>query len=205
MKERLFLFGLGTGRCGTVSLAKLLNAQKSALVTHEARPWLPWKLNSAFVADKSVELLDKAEKFGVDIVGDVALFNLQSVEALLALIPNAKFVILQRDQEDTVDSFKRKWRSKYNRLRIKKTEWDYVFPHYDQQGAFLVDDVNRYYTEYYAKAFVLQKKYPQNVKCFSTQVLNSEVGVKSILDFCRVPDEIRVYRVGIKANKGNKV
>jgi len=31
------VFGIGTGRCGTVSLAKLLKSQPWSLVTHENR------------------------------------------------------------------------------------------------------------------------------------------------------------------------
>jgi hypothetical protein len=204
MKETLFLFGLGTGRCGTVSLAKLLNSQKGASVTHEARPWLPWETNLARIGDKAASLRRKACQQNYGIVGDVALFNLKSVERLIELFPKAKFVALMRDHEQTIDSFKRKWRPKYNRLCIKKVEWDYVFPHYEYEMT-VEEAVSMYYSEYYAKVFILQKKYPQNVKCFNTQVLNDKDGVISILDFCGISEKDRIVQVGIKVNKGHRV
>ena len=36
------LLGIGTGRCGTLSLADLLSHQPGTRVTHECRPTLPW-------------------------------------------------------------------------------------------------------------------------------------------------------------------
>jgi hypothetical protein len=39
------IIGLGTGRCGSMSLTNLLSFQGNCLVSHEigGRPWLPWK------------------------------------------------------------------------------------------------------------------------------------------------------------------
>ena len=37
MRKRIVI-GLGTGRCGTLSLTGLLNSQRSARVTHEGTP-----------------------------------------------------------------------------------------------------------------------------------------------------------------------
>jgi hypothetical protein len=196
--EKIYLFGLGTGRCGTVSLAKLLNAQKDSMVTHEGKPWLPWVAEKRIIRQK-FRILDERD---ANIVGDVALFNLQSVKILLEeLIPGAKFVVLRRNKKDTLDSFKRKWGPKYNRIAYKRTEWDYVFPNWQMT---MPSAVNRYYDEYYREAFHLEEEYPQNVKCFFMQMLNSKEGVRSILDFCEIPEKDRVYKIGIRANEGNR-
>lgn len=37
------ILGLGSGRCGTLSLAHVLNRQPGVQVSHEERPRLPWK------------------------------------------------------------------------------------------------------------------------------------------------------------------
>ena len=49
---RRLVIGLGTGRCGTVSLSRLLNAQPDAQVRHELRPYLPWAVDEALLARK---------------------------------------------------------------------------------------------------------------------------------------------------------
>lgn len=43
MRNRRFVFGIRTGRCGTLSLARLLNSQIDAKVTREMRPLLDWE------------------------------------------------------------------------------------------------------------------------------------------------------------------
>ena len=45
LSKKTLVFGIGTGRCGTTSLAKLLNSQENAFVGHELSPILPWEQN----------------------------------------------------------------------------------------------------------------------------------------------------------------
>ena len=49
-KNKKIIFGLGTGRCGTMSLSKLLSHQKNSIISHElgGLPWLSWKKDKNF-------------------------------------------------------------------------------------------------------------------------------------------------------------
>jgi hypothetical protein len=193
--DRRFVFGLGTGRCGTVSLYQLLNSQRDSKVTHEGAPYLPWVLDEQLIELK----LDILKKRNYKIVGEVALFYLQSVETILKLLPQAKFVVLKRDKKGTLDSFDRKWDHKYNRIALKKKPWDSVFPYYDLS---INKAVSKYYDVYYKKAKELQKKYYDNVKIFSILDLNNVSGVLGILDFCRIPPSYKNIKIGIRKNRG---
>jgi hypothetical protein len=123
------VIGLGTGRCGTVTLAQLLKAQPGCAGTfsHEQHPLLAWTQPSERAmlraADGRVrQLLQRrlrshaaASRDGADndaaptpLVGDVASFYLPYVETILSIEPGAKFVVLRRARAEVVASFLRK-------------------------------------------------------------------------------------------------
>ena len=119
------VIGLGTGRCGTVSLAHLLNAQTNAKVTHEAEPLLPWRKDQARpdevktmrrmwqVADSREAYALKRDRFNerlesFSLVGDVANFWLPYMPEIKRDFPGVKVVGLIRDMESYVDSAMRK-------------------------------------------------------------------------------------------------
>ena len=84
MNKKL-VFGLGTGRCGTHSLADLFNSQKNFEVTHELgdNPVLNWAFN-----DECLEFyLNKITNRQSNHVGDVAFYLLPYVEAIINQFP----------------------------------------------------------------------------------------------------------------------
>ncbi len=117
------VIGLGTGRCGTVTLSQVLRSQQGCArtFTHEQHPVLPWSpasdAEAARLATARVRaLLQRRLQFAapgaapesqpaVPLVGDVASFYLPYVRLFLALEPGAKFVVLQRPREEVVSSF----------------------------------------------------------------------------------------------------
>lgn len=201
MNSILYVFGLGTGRCGTFSLARLLDIQKGAYVTHEHGPCLPWLLNEARVKRKINDIKSRIDK-GHIIVGDVALFNLKSAEMLLDTFPAIRFVILKRDKIQTIKSWQVKWRNKYNRFRYKKSKWELCFPYYNLP---LYSALTRYYDEYYNETLRLMETYPYNFKYFDINCLNNFEGVKSIFDFCGISKQNRIYKIGIKDNMNKDI
>ena len=66
---RRFIFGMGTGCCGTASLAWLLNSQENAFVGHELFPILPWstsqKARDNFAANKWEQLNHESHLYGL--------------------------------------------------------------------------------------------------------------------------------------------
>jgi hypothetical protein len=82
MKSSLIL-GLGTGRCGTHSLAELLNRQPDAAFTHEDFPLLDWKPlpGRPGIATRITRIRNsRSARF----LGDVASFYLPHVEEIIA-------------------------------------------------------------------------------------------------------------------------
>ena len=97
MNKKL-IFGLGTGRCGTVSLSELLNIQAGFAVTHESEPLLPWEFDKKAIEKKLEQLL----QYEGAVVGDVAFYYLPYVEYILSGYANAKFICLKRDKAETL-------------------------------------------------------------------------------------------------------
>lgn len=130
----MIVIGLGSGRSGTASLAKLLNAQKNALCFHEmnpscvrhtgtAQPILNGVRDMAAIldgGDPSLLTVDLARAVAakaydelsamksVSLLGDIAHYYLSYVEDIIALELPVRFVCLKRDREKTIASWLRK-------------------------------------------------------------------------------------------------
>ena len=103
----LVVIGLGTGRCGTVSLSKLLSAQAGVLVTHEAAPLLPWEVDRVKL-ERHVPYIQGWLDKGCSVAGDVAYFWLPYVPLFDEVFSRWKAVGLIRDRDEVVHSFLRK-------------------------------------------------------------------------------------------------
>ena len=106
-----FVLGIGTGRCGTTSLTRLLKAQPGVHATHEARPLLPWnpRKSKENVVDRVCRLVAAAPP-RARIVADVALYYLPYVATILRHWPATRVICLRRDRAEVIESFARKVR-----------------------------------------------------------------------------------------------
>src|SRR5487761_2166908 len=140
----MIVIGLGTGRSGTASLAKLLNAQQDALCFHEMNPsavrftgtprpfinaidefqailgggdptMLTVDLSRAVAARAYDEL---CQMRSVRLIGDIAFYYLSYVELIARRNQNVRFICLRRDREQTIESCLRK--SAIGRWRSKR-------------------------------------------------------------------------------------
>jgi hypothetical protein len=130
----MIVIGLGSGRSGTASLAKLLNAQPDALCFHEMNPSCvrfsgtprpvlntldefqaildggdPSALTVDLgrpVAARAYDALCRMER--VRLIGDIAFYYLSYVEAMAARNPNVRFLCLKRDRGETIRSWLQK-------------------------------------------------------------------------------------------------
>jgi len=195
LKKNL-VFGLGPGRCGSSSLAWLLNEQEGALVSHELFPILPWDTtNNAAIQYRWEQLHHQSMIWNT--VGDVGSYYVQWVPFLMnsfAAIPHLrdgfsfKFIVLERPIEEIVTSYLAKFKKNNNNPlqdhedpNLVTNEWDASYPKYN--GVSQEEAIRMYCTDYYNRCRTLQAEYPENVKIFNVDDLNTEQGVENILRF----------------------
>lgn len=183
------IIGLGSGRCGTMSLAKLLNLQQDCHSLHEPKPRpLPWHFDEKF-AREHLACIRRPEK----VVAVTAFFYLSYVEWIEqhAGCP-VIFVCLQRNLRGTVRSFtawtdgsrlppsRNHW-MKHDGTRWTHTKWDRAYPKYKatSKKAALV----RYYEDYYRQAKRLAGE-KSNFRIFPMRHLNHKDRVRELLKFC---------------------
>ncbi|MFY0632461.1 MAG: sulfotransferase [Vannielia sp.] len=124
------VFGLGSGRSGTTSLAELLNHQPGMCCFHEMAPsTFAWEgaeeavgsllrdFHAALHGDERLLSVDRIyhrqedtlERFRslapLNALGDVASYYLPYVEYILDRAPGARFPVLKRAREATIASF----------------------------------------------------------------------------------------------------
>jgi hypothetical protein len=140
----MIVIGLGTGRSGTASLAKLLNAQHEALCFHEMNPScvrffgtprpilntiaeFQTILDGGNTSMLTVDLARPVSAVAYDrlcamprvrLLGDIAFYYLSYVDAIAERNENVRFICLRRDEEETVESWMHK--SSINRWRSKR-------------------------------------------------------------------------------------
>ena len=140
----MIVIGLGTGRSGTASLAKLLNAQHDSLCFHEMNPscvrffGTPRPILNTIDefqtiidgGDPSMLTVDLARGVAaraydhlrtmkrVRMLGDIAFYYLSYVERIAEHNCNVRFLCLRRDIDETVQSWMNK--SSIERWRSKR-------------------------------------------------------------------------------------
>jgi len=196
-----YIIGFGTGRCGTKTLASLLNGCKNVNVSHEFRERgdrdyrLSWKFN-AKEARTRVENLKKLEG---NLVGDVAHYYLNYIPHLREKFGNdIKFVNLFRPSEEVYNSFLRKtkkthWIPKDHPKWKSHEPWTRTFPQYSD----VTDNehgLNNYLRDYYITSYTFGCIYTNQIFYIETKDLNKKEAQKRLFDFLEIPEEDRVYQ-----------
>jgi len=187
------IIGLGTGRCGTTSLVKLLNIQHDSNFTHEMRTnnaiVLPWEPNYNLATECIESILTRKETY----IGDVAFYWLNYIDFIFKNYYNSidiKIIALKRNKEHTVNSFFKRsgiYNSWVNHNNIKR-EWDIAFPKYDNISKY--DAISKYYDEYYKILNEKMKKYSNKIKIFKTEDLNDKLMVCEMLEYLEFSNPI---------------
>lgn len=253
------VFGLGSGRCGTKSLAALLNAQSNAVCFHEVNPsamaWAGAEDTVVSLLRDFQAILDGGERAvtvdraspgrtepltrlhmlpRVELIGDVGIYYLPYVDQILSRFPEARFPCLRRDRAEVIESYVRKlsvprrpqtkvesvkaalrsllrpssvtpvrhnsrnhWSGSADSRWVSDRRWDKCFPTYDDLGSTSLEaHIARFYDEYYLHVDDLERRYPENVRVFSIDKLNSVEGRSDILRFCcgdRILTDVEVF------------
>ena len=205
-REKPIVIGLGTGRCGTTSLATLLNAQMNVFVTHEKDECrLKWA-GANCVIDKTIAQFQQAQNSHPGkIIGDVHFAYLPYVAQLAAKLPNAIFLCLKRNRKATVESWLRKigrrnpWLEHAGTLGAH-SPWDDCFPKLGIPNPKIA--ANLYWEIYERVTNELQTTFPRQFHLIKTDALNSREGQNRILDLIFLETEDRILIPGICLNAG---
>ena len=203
------IFGLGTGRSGSTSLYDLFKIQNNTFSSHEHPPLVSWKSgfdNVKFHIERSKIL----QKSFANVV-DVSHWWLPYVEDILNVYPNAKFVCMKREKNDTVNSF----------LNVKKcnekngvnhwmehdgkfwhpTPWDMTYPTYNVKT--VSEAIENYWDDYYQTCESFKEKFPNQFRIFEISNLSTIEGQLEILNFCDFSEPI--LEKEIKKNVGSAI
>lgn len=193
-KDGLFI-GLGTGRCGTQSLAHLFDSQPNFTVYHEKNDIAPmptWKFDLQLIKLKILELCCSSES---RVVGDVGMYYLPYIEWLSSNVDSLKVISLKRDMDKTVASYDRKLSGPGPNGRNHFSDhdgsfwnadakWDPQYPKYnDIKAQSRIPYLERYYAEYYKETDRL------GIKTFDTEDLNDRDMVSMMLDHVGVDEK----------------
>lgn len=203
LSKKTLVFGIGTGRCGTTSLAKLLNSQENAFVGHELSPILPWEQNINAIRNRILQL---DHQIHAELIGDVGMYYLPYVDCLCKTnindIFNLKFIAIKRDKVSTVNSLIKKLDNKYNPFqkhdgtKWEHYQWDKSFPKYDNRLT-VFDACCKYWDEYYDRVEKLVEEFPTNVKCFDLNDMNSKHKVDEMLSFINIKNRNTISNIHI--------
>jgi hypothetical protein len=192
-KDKVLFVGCGTGRCGTTSLARLIDGCEDAVCTHERRPLLPWVFNEDLFQERVRWFADST----AGITGDVAYFYLPYLEKLIDVFPDLKVVYLERNRQAVIDSFmwKTPWQNRWfnhdGNEWVKDDVWDPTFPKYtitDKAQA-----IGAYWDDYRKSVMRFARRFPAKVLSVQMEELNTSGGQRRILGFLGIPEESRRY------------
>jgi hypothetical protein len=203
------VLGIGTGRCGLRSLAKLLNQQPDVQSSYEEPPLLPSK---SCDADRVIR--ERFARFRQNgrgrILCDVASFYLPYLDVAIAAETNIRILCLRRPREEVVVSFcewldasfplpTNHWADRpapgwhHDPLRTP------TYPQYETQSR--EEGIRRYWDEYYRKVEELRISYPDHIRIFDTyETLNTPGGVKDLLEFAGISADRQAASVGVHVN-----
>lgn len=187
------VIGLGSGRCGTRSLQHLLDSQPGSMFTHEALP-MPWNRNPDVHEQMFGRLFGRDSGF----IGDCGYYWINYVEDMLSVKPEAKFICLERDRQEVIESM---WARSRGLNTHSTSDWFMMYPRYDTDRKTAIGLM---WGDYKGLAEGLQTKYPESFKIFNMDSLNLGFGdngndVDSILNFAGF-SQGRKIAVGIKLN-----
>jgi len=123
--DPIIFFGAGAGRCGSMMLANLLNAETGVLALHEGKirdieesrqQWLPFLTLENYqayadpdaalriFASRRAKIPELCREHNLRAIGDIAYNNSPFVRAIREVFPSAKLIVLTRDGRDFVRS-----------------------------------------------------------------------------------------------------
>ena len=175
----MIIIGIGTGRCGTLTLSRLLNLQPAAHVTHEKQPHLPWDMEDTKpIKAQLADLHQRQERF--KFVGDVAFYWLPYLSRLFREFTDIKVVGLWREKEGFIES---------SIARLPSPLLEKSYPEYGAKDRREI--LGMFWEDYNSQMFALEKK--GQVKTFPMEMLNAEESQDVLFDYLGMKDHRHRY------------
>ena len=189
--NKQLIISIGTGRCGSVSLSKFLSAQDNISVLHEGRldshkirKLIKWENDE----DNLFEWLEFLLSLdGHKFVGDTGMYYLPYIEQIIDKYPEVKIIVMERNKEEVVKSYIKKttgrnhWFDHDGKEWEKDDKWDPCYPKYDISNK--EEALENYWEDYKNQTDNLILKFPEKIKKWTIQALNTTSGKNEILNF----------------------
>ena len=189
--NKQLIISIGTGRCGSVSLSKFLSAQEYVSVLHEGRldshkirKLIKWENDEDNLFEWLEFLLSLDEN---KFVGDTGMYYLPYIEQIIDKYPQVKIIVMERDKEEVVKSYIKKttgrnhWFDHDGKEWDKDDKWDPCYPKYDISNKEKA--LEKYWEDYKSQTDNLILKFPDKIKKWTIQSLNTLNGKNEILNF----------------------
>jgi hypothetical protein len=206
------VIGLGTGRCGSTSLASLLSTVGDSCATHENPPqifWVPFPEQVRFHVDRLRVL---REYFA--LIADVSHWWLNVTGDLVSAFPGIKMIGLYRNEQDCVRSFMRIKRYGSHSWNHWVTpghgiwathSWDPCYPTYSMPAARSNLDaikggmISRYVSEYNMRLHQLAKQFSKNIHLVKTEALNLSDTQARVFEFVGIAGRISKHTLNYRS------
>lgn len=206
-----FIFGLGSGRSGSSSLASILNGLPDSYVSHEHPFLVRWSCGQDEV-DWHLNRMEWLSTY-YKIVGDVSHWWLPYVEYILSRFPHAIFIATRRSRIATVESFLKIKTNPDGGTQLnhwidhggedfKKSPWDNCYPSYE--NCLSIDEaISQYWEEYYFECNRLSAAFPSNFVIIDLENLSTDASLAQALD--RFGIKFSTLEVAVESNVGSVV
>jgi len=202
-----FIFGLGSGRCGTGTLAEFLGLQKGIWAKHESG-FCPWEKDIVAFYQSIVALLAEATEMRI---ATVALYWRQYLSEIFRDFLNPKVIVLKRDKKKVVESFASMYRGRNYWSTPGGRNWEGNDTENDPLGAWFPkydlpkkEAIGKFWEEYYNDGAIdyWLKKFPRNIMLMRSEDLwAGEEAQRTIFEFLEIPEEDMIFDTSIWKHK----
>jgi hypothetical protein len=191
------IIGLGSGRCGSTSLSKVLASIEDSCSTHESPPMIYWNPEDEQLNFHMRRFKLLAEFF--PLVFDASHWWLRATDRFFTEFPNGKAIGLHRDTQTCAQSFARvkgqgrgslnHWVAPGNDI-WRTNYWDPAYPAYslpenanEDPDTARAQLIVRYVEEYNNELFALRERLPEKVMLIRTEELALPTVQQKTFDF----------------------
>ena len=206
----MIVLGLGISRKETKKIHNFLNSQEKFIFDYESDlEKMSWYDSENIVVNRIEKLENRLYKNtksenSFTTTGDVGFYFLPYIELLLNNFPYLKIISTKKSKKKTfVDvmsdietknsllsrlfMFKKKYKNHWTNHNGSNWEKDFrldkCYPKFNVKN--LDSSINSYIEMYIFELKKIQKKYPNNIKVFFSDELDSEYGKKKVMSFLR--------------------